>query len=40
LRKDIGLDPTVHYEHIRDICCGDPEKCEAYRHFHERFVET
>jgi hypothetical protein len=40
LRKDIGLKPEVFYEHIRDICCGDPEQCEAYRDFQERFVET
>jgi hypothetical protein len=40
LRKDIDLKPEVFYEHIRDICCGDPEQCEAYRDFRERFVET
>jgi hypothetical protein len=40
LRKDIGLKPEVFYEHIRDICCRDPEECEAYRQFRERFVET
>lgn len=40
LRKDIGLKPEVFYEHIRDICCGDPELCEAYRDLKERFVET
>jgi hypothetical protein len=40
LRRDIGLKPDVFYEHIRDVCCSDPEKCEAYRNFKERFVET
>ena len=40
LRRDIGLKPDVFYEHIRDICCTDPEQCEAYRQFKERFVET
>jgi len=40
LRRDIGLEPDVFYEHIRDVCCCDPEKCEAYRQFKERFVET
>jgi hypothetical protein len=40
LRRDIGLKPEVFYEHIRDICCTDPEQCEAYRDFKERFVET
>ena len=40
LRKDIGLKPEVFYEHIRAVCCADPERCEAYRHFRDRFVET
>ena len=40
LRKDIDQKPNVFYEHIRDVCCSDPEKCEAYRQFKERFVET
>ena len=40
LRKDIGLSPVVFYEHIRDVCCCDPEQCPAYRDFKERFVET
>jgi hypothetical protein len=40
LRRDIGLKPQVFYEHIRDVCCCDPEKCEAYRQFKERFVPT
>jgi len=35
-RKDAGQDPEVFYEHIRDVCCCDPEKCEAYRKFRER----
>ena len=40
LRKDIGLKWEVFYEHIRDVCCSDPETCPAYRHFKDRFVET
>lgn len=40
LRKDIGQDETVFYEHIRDTCCGDPQKCEAYRAFKRRHVVT
>lgn len=40
LRRDIGLKPEVFYEHIRDLCCVDPEQCEAYRKLKERFVET
>ena len=40
LRKDVGLDQHVFYEHIRDVCCGDPEQCPAYRDFKERFVAT
>jgi hypothetical protein len=40
LRRDIGETPDVFYEHIRDVCCCDPEKCKAYRAFKDRFVET
>jgi len=40
LRRDIGLKAGVFYEHIRDVCCTDPEQCPAYRHFNERFVPT
>ncbi len=39
-RRDIGLRAEVFYEHIRDYCCGDPEKCEAYRAFKQRFTPT
>jgi len=39
-RRDIGLPKEVFFEHIRDVCCGDPEKCEAYRAFKKRFVQT
>jgi hypothetical protein len=40
LRRDIGLKPAVFYEYIRDVCCSDPEQCEAYRRFKDRFVPT
>jgi hypothetical protein len=40
LRKDIGLPGEVFCEHIRDVCCGNPDKCEAYRRFKDRFVRT
>lgn len=40
LRRDIGEQPDVFYEHIRDVCCCDPEKCEAYRRFRARHVVT
>jgi hypothetical protein len=40
LRRDIGQNPMVFYEHIRDVCCRNPEQCQAYRKFKERFVET
>ncbi len=35
-RKDIGQEPHVFYEHIRDVCCCDPQQCEAYRAFQAR----
>jgi hypothetical protein len=40
LRRDIHQTPEVFYEHIRDVCCKDPQQCEAYRAFKARFVET
>jgi len=40
LRRDIGLGPEVFYEHIRDVCCNDPEKCEAWQALKERYVVT
>lgn len=38
LRRDIGEEPEVYYEHIRDVCCCDPEQCRAYRQFKARVV--
>lgn len=40
LRRDARLPAEVFYEHIRDVCACDPERCEAYRQFKDRFVET
>jgi hypothetical protein len=40
LRRDIGLPAEVFYEHIRDVCCSDPESCPALRAFKERHVVT
>lgn len=40
LRKDIGQQGEVFYEHIRDVCCNDPEQCEAWKRLKDRFVET
>jgi hypothetical protein len=40
LRRDIGLTPEVFYEHIRDVCCTDPEQCPAWRNFAARHVVT
>ncbi len=31
VRAEFGMRPHVYYEHIRDICCGDPHQCEALR---------
>jgi len=33
LRANYGMSKDVYYEWIRDICCGDPTQCEAYRQF-------
>lgn len=40
LRRDIGLPAEVFYEHIRDVCCADPQQCPAYRAFRARHVPT
>ena len=40
LRRDIKLPAEVFYEHIRDVCCTDPEQCEAWRAFKDRYVVT
>ena len=40
LRRDVGLPPEVFFEHIRDVCCCDPDECEALRQFKERHVVT
>lgn len=40
LRRDIGQKPEVFFEHIRDVCCSNPEGCEAYKKFKDRFVPT
>jgi len=36
LRRDIGLDPDVFYEYIRDVCACDPQQCPAYQNFQQR----
>jgi len=33
LRSEYGLNRDVYYEYIRDICCSDPDKCEAIQRF-------
>ena len=40
LRKDVGLEPEVYYEHIRDVCCRNPDQCPAYEAFKDRFTPT
>jgi len=40
LRRAIGLAPDVFYYHICDVCCTDPEDCQAWRAHKERFVAT
>jgi len=40
LRRDIHLPPDVFYEHIRNVCCGDFEQCEAWQAFKRRYVVT
>ncbi len=40
LRRDIGLPAEVFYEHIRDVCCCDPDSCPAWQKFKSRHVQT
>jgi hypothetical protein len=40
LRRAINLPPDVFYEHIRDICCGAFQTCQAWRAMQERYVPT
>ncbi len=40
LRRDIKLPADVYYEHIRDVCCADPNLCPAWQAFAERYVVT
>lgn len=40
LRKDAGMTAEVFYEHIRDVCCANPDGCPAYKKFKDRFVPT
>jgi hypothetical protein len=40
LRRDIKLPAEVFYEHIRDVCCCDPNRCEAWQKFKARHVVT
>ncbi|MCK4340819.1 MAG: hypothetical protein KAY37_03755 [Phycisphaerae bacterium] len=40
LRRDINLPPEIFYEQIRDVCCCDPDLCEAWRDFKNRHVVT
>jgi DNA-binding NtrC family response regulator len=35
LRPDYGLPANVFYEYIREVCCGDPCKCQAYSAFQQ-----
>ena len=41
LRTELGLQPYVYCEHIRDVCCAAPQKCvvlRAYQALHGRKV--
>ncbi len=35
LRPLYGLNREVYFEHIRDVCCGNPMRCEAFQRFEE-----
>ena len=31
LREALGVQPYVYYEHIRDVCCAEPQECNTLR---------
>ena len=33
LRAEFKMGRHVYYEYIRDVCCGDPAQCFAFRKF-------
>ena len=35
LRAEYGMPREVYYEYIRDVCCKEPDRCEAFRRFRE-----
>jgi len=35
LRAEYGLNREVYYEFIRDVCCRNPDECEAVKQFKE-----
>jgi hypothetical protein len=39
-RRDIGEPPDVFLDEMRRLCCGEPEKCEAFRAFQNRITPT
>lgn len=40
LRRANNQPPDVFYEHICQVCCNNPEACEAWRAHQGRFVPT
>ena len=40
LRAEFGMKRHVYYEYIRDVCCGNPSRCPAYRKFLEQNPEA
>lgn len=37
-RREQGQPAEVYFEHVRDVCACDPEKCEAYRKVRARLA--
>jgi hypothetical protein len=37
LRKEIGMEPNIFYEDIKNVCCGDHQSCPAWQKQQEKF---
>ena len=34
------MQPYVYYEHIRDVCCAAPQKCEALQAYAAKHAQS
>jgi hypothetical protein len=39
IRRSQGIPYYVYYEYIRDVCCANPDKCDALERFKAKVKE-